>query len=188
MSKYIETKAHSAVPNFRPLSSPDSKADHLLLDRELRSIKNLTSAGEFAKALDVLSKFSTNPENLNCRGVCLLRLRKYAEAIGPFRLAALDLGTMQVHKSIATHIKINFAIALFFGGFPAGGVSTLAELGQVDLAPGAIMLRQQIRLWEQGMSSWQRLYWRLTRIAPAIAPSPPEFPIGQFIWDLTETD
>ena len=86
------------------------------------------------------------------------------------------------------HIHVNKAlkIALFFGGFPAGGLSTLSEFEHADDDPGVTMLRKQARLWEQRMNLLQRLFWKLS-LEPSVEPLPPEYPVGQFVWDVKVT-
>jgi hypothetical protein len=188
MSTVQKINKNSSNSNHASLHEEPPSSDAVQMDPTLHLVKKLTDKGEYARALDVLSKYTTNPETLNSRGVCLLRMHKFAEAIGPFRMAALNMGSMQVHEHIASHIKINFAIALFFGGFPAGGLDTLSEFKHSENDPGVSMLRKQAELWEQSMSPWRRFYWRVTRIAPAKAPPTPKDPIGRFVWDLKENE
>jgi hypothetical protein len=187
MTRIQNSKLQSrSTPNKDPLSSSETNTDFVQLDPTQRSVKKLTDKGEYTRALDLLSDHTTDTQLLNSRGVCLLRLGKFAAAISPLRMAALNLGTMQVHQHIGTHIKVNFAIALFFGGFPAGGLSTLSEFEHADDDPGVTMLRKQARLWEQRMNLLQRLFWKLS-LEPSVEPLPPEYPVGQFVWDVKVT-
>ncbi len=186
MSTYTKTKSHTSNSTQNPLQSPGSTSDLERLDPKLRLVKNLTDRGEYKLALEALSKHTTDPEVLNCRGVCLLRMHGFVEAISPLRMVALNSSTFHVHEHVANHIKINFAIALFFGGEPGGGLDTLAEVKHSLDDPSVLMLRRQTKHWVQGMNLFRRMDWYLNRIAPKQGPIPPGEPIGRFVWDLEE--
>ena len=61
-----------------------------------------------------------------------MRMGKFAQAIVPLRSIALNTSTFHLRPEIPEHIKINFAIALFFGGEPAGGLDALADISRED--------------------------------------------------------
>ncbi|WP_145080882.1 hypothetical protein [Aureliella helgolandensis] len=157
-------------------------------DPKLRSIKQLTDRGEYKLALERLSKSTSDHESMNCRGVCLLRMREFSKAIGPLRLIALNASTFRVHDEVAKHIKLNFALALFFGGEAAGGLETLSQIDGTESDPSAMMMRQQARQWSSSMSWFRRLDWYLNRIAPKQGPIAPDEPVGRFVWDLDRTE
>ena len=184
MITYSKTKSHASNATQNPMQSPGSTSGLERLDPKLRLVKNLTDKEEFKRALEALSKNTMDPELLNCRGVCLLRLREFPQAISPFRMAALNPSTFHVHAHVANHIKINFAIALFFGGEPKGGLEALAEVKHSENDPSVLMLHRQTKLWVRDMSLFRRLDWYLNRVAPKKGPTPPIERIGRFVWEL----
>lgn len=184
MSPHSKTQSH-ASKNTSILSRSHGATGGLeKLDPKLRLIKNLTDNAEYRRALDVLSKNTTEPEELNCRGVCLLRMHEFVQAISPLRMVALNSRTLRLHEHIAEHIKINYSIALFFGGEPSGGLDTLAEAKPSENNPSVLMLRRQAKRWAEGMNLFRRIDWYLNRIAPPKGPVPPSEPLGQFLWDI----
>lgn len=179
MSIHTKTKA--------PQSRPErTSVPPLQLDPKLRLVKSLTDKGEYKHALDALSKNTTDHEVLNCRGVCLLRMREFAQAINPLRMVALNSSTFQVREAIPSHIKINFALALFFGGEPAGAMETLSQIKPPEDDPCVMMIRSYAKQWVKQMSLLRRVDWYLNRIAPKQGPSLPDEPVGRFIWDLEQ--
>lgn len=179
---HTKTRATNSSPGI--LQSLPSTSDACQLDPQLRLVKSLTDKGEYIRALEALSKNSTDPEVLNCRGVCLLRMHEFAKAISPLRMAALNPSTFHLKESVASHIKVNLATALFFGGEPGGGLDTLAEVKNSENDPGALMIHRHTKQWVQQMNLFRRLDWYLNRIAPKNGPVPPLEPIGRFLWDL----
>lgn len=184
MVTYTKSNTH-AVNSFQRLS-PSSSTPNVIasLDPKLSLVKNFTDRGEYERALELLTKQPTAPEVLNCRGVCLLRMKKFESALSPLRIVALNSSINHVHKHVASHIKLNFAIALFFGGHPGGGLETLSEAEFSELDPTVQILRRQTKLWVQQMSLFQRVDWYLNRIAPKQGPKAPDEPMGRFVWDL----
>lgn len=187
MSSYTKIKKQPSASKELRHNSHDLAENPPQLDPKLRAVKELTDRGEYARALEVLSNNTNDPEMLHCRGVCLLRLREFKQAISPLRLAALNPSTFHVHEHVANHIKINFAIALFFGGEPVGGLETLAEVKHEEKNPSVLMIHRQTNLWVKEMSLFRRLDWYLNRIAPNKGPAPPVERLGQFAWELETT-
>lgn len=184
MSSTTKTKTRVTNSSQGLLQPLPTTIDAYQLDPKLRLVKSLTDKGEYDRALEALSKNSTDPEVLNCRGVCLLRMHEFAKAISPLRMVALNPSTFHLKENVAMHIKINLAIALFFGGEPGGGLDTLAEIKNSENDPEVLMIHRHTKRWVQEMNLFRRLDWYLNRIAPKKGPVPPVEPIGRFLWDI----
>ena len=50
----------------------------------------LVTGGQYQAALDLLNSAGRSPQVLNLRGVCLLRMNRYAEAIQLYRSLVLN--------------------------------------------------------------------------------------------------
>ncbi len=139
--------------------------------------------GEYQLALGVLPAANQDIEVRNICAVCLMRMNRFKEAIGLLRTVTLNTQINRVREDVADHIRINFAIALFFGGQPAGGLEALQEIDRENDS-SVIMLREQTRRWVSQMTFWRRLDWRMSRIAPRTLPVPPDAPLGKCFWDV----
>lgn len=174
--------------DVKRLSQPPAQAvsldDNLLkLDSRLKQVKTLVDQGDFQRAFDSVPNQSSDVEVINCRAVCLLRLGKFAQAIPPLRSIALNTSTFHLRTEVPEHIKINYAIALFFGGEAAGGLDALTDIKRED-DPQVKMIRGRAKAWVTSMSWLRRLDWFLNRIAPKHSPTPPAEPMGYFVWEL----
>ena len=184
MTTHSKKKIHPSNSTPNPSQSLGTASGLETLSPKLRLVKALTDKEEYRRALEALSNNTADPEELNCRGVCLLRMGEFAQAISPLRMAALNSKTLRIHEHVAYHIKINYALALFFGGEPGGGLDALGEFKASQDDPSVLMLRRQLKQWVEGMKLLRRIDWYLNRIAPPKGPVPPNEPIGQFLWDL----
>lgn len=153
------------------------------LSKQLAAIKAHTDRDEYARALEAIPAHSSDQELVNCRAVCLMRLRNFEKAIGLLRGVVLNKSTVRLRPEIADHIKINFAIALFYGGEPAGAMEALSEI-RLESDPGVKLLRAEEKSWTAQMNLFRRLDWYLNRIAPKLQPQPPVESVGRFIWDV----
>jgi hypothetical protein len=155
----------------------------LTLEPKLQRARELMAKGHFQLALEALPGASREIEVRNVSAVCLLRMQRYAPAIDILRTIALNSKTNQLREDAPDHIRINLAVALFFGGCPAGGLEAIQEINRED-DPSIKMLRECVGRWVSEMSFFQRLDWRLNRIAPKRRPEPPSQPLGLCLWDL----
>ncbi len=153
------------------------------LDPKLSRVKEVTAKGDYQHALEMLTSQSQALEYRNSRAVCLIRLHRFEEAIGVLRTQVLDPVTLIVRSEIPTHVKVNFAIALFYGGMPAGAFDVLNEI-RCEEDPSVQQLRNAVNEWVSGMSFLRKLDWKLNRIAPKTLPTVPQSKLGQFIWDV----
>jgi hypothetical protein len=155
------------------------------LDSRLKQVKLLTDQGLYQRAFDTIPNNSSDMEVLNCRAVCLMRMGKFAQAIAPLRSVALNMSTFHLRPEIPEHIKINYAIALFFGGEPAGGLDALADIQRED-DPQVQMLRARAKAWAASMNWLRRLDWHVNRVAPKLGPTPGSAVVGYLAWELNE--
>ena len=155
------------------------------LDSRLKQVKLQIDQGNYQRAFDAIPNNSSDIEVLNCRAVCLMRMGKFAQAIVPLRSIALNTSTFHLRPEIPEHIKINFAIALFFGGEPAGGLDALADISRED-DPQVQALRARAKAWSASMNWLKRFDWYVNRVAPKIGPTPGSEVVGYLAWELTD--
>jgi len=181
VSKTSEVKLQPLSPEN--LGKTASKGKILKLEPKFDHARELLNRGEYQLALGVLPAANSDLEVRNICAVCFIRLHRFAEAIDLLRTVALNAKINQVRTDVPDHIRVNFAIALFFGGQPAGGLEALREIDR-EQDPSVVMLREQARKWVASMSFFRRLDWRLNGVAPKVLPIPPNEPMGKCIWDL----
>ncbi len=153
------------------------------LDSRLKQVKTLIDRGDLQGAFNAVPNNSSDVEVLNCRAVCLMRMNKFSLAIAPLRSIALNTSTFHLRPEIPQHIRINYAIALFFGGEPSGGLDALADIQRED-DPQVKMIRAQAKAWSASMNWLQRFDWYVNRIAPKALPKPPSDAVGYLAWEL----
>ena len=186
MATLSEHQLISTNPISKTLSQSVTSDDRLRkLDSRLKQVKVLTDQGDYQRAFNAVPNNSSDVEVINCRAVCLMRMGKFAQAIAPLRSLALNTSTFHVRPEIPEHIQINYAIALFFGGEPAGGLDALADIKRED-DPQVRMVRSRSKLWSASMNLWRRFDWYLNRIAPKQGPTPPAEPVGYFAWEVSD--
>lgn len=139
--------------------------------------------GDYQQALSALPNDNRNIEVRNTCAVCFMRMHRFKEAMDVLRTVALNSAINVVRNDVPDHVRINFAIALFYGGQPAGGLEALQEIRR-ESDPCVIMLREQARQWVASMGFFRRLDWRMNRVAPKTMPVPPAEPLGRCIWDV----
>jgi len=138
-------------------------------------------AGQYDKALGVLASGDNSPQIHNARGVCLLRLGRYEEAVRLYRGLVLHAGGTWSKSDVPTHFKTNFATALLLHGHASGCYSMLGEIDN-ESHPAVIRLRQAIKKWQAGLKFSHRLNWWFGRIDPPHCHVSIDFPPG----DLTD--
>lgn len=153
------------------------------LDAKLAQAREFISRGDYAGALRILPADSKNAEIKNAAAVCLIRLGQFEKAIAVLRSVALNSAFQTVREETPEHIRINYAIALVFGGRPAGGLDVLNGVGSAEHRSVRIV-HEAIRVWVSEMSFFRKIDWKLNRIAPANPPAPPIEKLGEFIWDV----
>jgi hypothetical protein len=153
------------------------------LEPRLRHAQRLMFQGDYDRALAALPEVHRDLEIRNVAAVCMIRLGRFKDAIDLLRTVTVNSNINRMRDDVPIHIRINFAIALFYGGQPAGGLEALYEVDRDD-DPAVLMLREHARRWVSGMSFLRRLDWRFNGIAPKTLPVPPPEPLGRCFWDL----
>jgi hypothetical protein len=180
--------AKSATQSLKPVHQPVAQAaieveNRLKLEPRLRRAQQLMFQGEYERALAALPEVHRDLEIRNVAAVCMIRLGRFKDAIDLLRTVTVNSNINRMRDDVPAHIRINFAIALFYGGQPAGGLEALYEVAQDD-DPAVIGLRDHARRWVSEMSFLRRLDWRFNGIAPKTLPLPPAEPLGRCFWDL----
>jgi len=180
--------AKSTDQNLKPVHTHSDKSAHdvenrLKLEPRLRRARQLMFNGDYERALAELPEVHRDLEIRNVAAVCMIRLGRFKEAIDLLRTVTVNSNINRMRDDVPAHIRINFAIALFYGGQPAGGLEALYEIDRDD-DPSVVMLRAHARRWVAGMSFLRRLDWRFNGIAPKTLPVAPDEPLGRCFWDL----
>jgi hypothetical protein len=158
----------------------------LPLDETMRRIKALVDRNNYQKALEVIPASNSKPELRNARAVCLMRLHDFPTAVQVFRTFALTEYSQTMKANLPEYMKVNFAIALFFGGQPAGGWAAMNEL-ETTRDDQILIVREACRNWIAGFGFFKRLDWKLNKIAPESLPPIPVEPLGRFGWEPTSS-
>ncbi len=181
----ITAKASQPVP-VPSLSSDTPSASTTLsrtIDSRLQRVQEVVGKGNYQRALELLPADNQDPEIRNCRAVCMIRLHQFEAAFNILRTTVVNSGTQATRPEVSDHIKINFAIALFYGGHPNGALDVLSETRRED-DPCVQQLRQATAQWVAGMGLLQKFDWKLNRIAPKKLPAVPNESLGRFVWDV----
>jgi len=178
----------SVTPSLKPVHNHVAQAtfeieNRLKIDPRLRRARQLMFQGDYEQALAALPEVHRDLEIRNVAAVCMIRLGRFKDAIDLLRTVTVNSNINRMRDDVPAHIRINFAIALFYGGQPAGGLEALYEVAQDD-EPSVIRLREHARRWVSEMSFLRRLDWRMNGIAPKRLPEPPAEPLGRCFWDL----
>ena len=150
----------------------------------MHRINELVSQGNFEKAFQLLNTKGDDLESQHAKGVCLLRLGRYKEAIDVFRRLVLNPGCIWMRPDRPLLYKTNFAVALLLGGHPAGCTAVLSEIDN-DKHPSVVRLREIIKRWEKTLSFWQRFNWRWLVLEPENCPVNVDFVPGEFVEQVT---
>ena len=175
---------NSAVgsPTRKP-ASPAPSAPQAPLTRSEQTMQKAmraAAAGNYRKALDVLNAHSEASEELrNARGVCLMRLGHYEEALSLYRMLVLMPGSIWMRPETPLHFKTNFATALLLAGLHNGALEVLHAINQED-DPTVQKLRAALREWEKQLPLLRKLDWWVSRVAPFNRPVTLDFEPGTF--------
>lgn len=137
---------------------------------------------EYQTVLGLLNVEHRDDETKNLRGVCLLRLHEFEKAIAVFRGLVLEPAGVWSRSDLPGFIKVNFALALFYGGHPSGAMDVLTEV-HVNHEPSALALMEHVQQWKSEMNWWQRALWTAFNVTPSLKPVLPTEDLGTFAWD-----
>ncbi len=180
----MTAKAPQPFPAPIVVANPAAPADVVRpLDPKLQRVREVAIKGQYQRALELLPADSQDAEIRNCRAVCMIRLHQFEAAFNILRTSVLNSGTQVTRPEVADHIKINFAIALFYGGRPNGAMDVLNEIQREDDSC-VKQLRQATAQWVAGMGLLRKLDWKLNHIAPKKLPVAGEGDLGRFVWEV----
>lgn len=118
-------------------------------------------AGHPDRALAELARLQLNTDAVrNARGVCLLRIGRYDDAIQLFRRLVLAPGCTWMKTDLPVIYLTNFCTALLLGGHPAGSYDCLCEIAERN-HPSVIRLLAALKQWERSLPWWPRMLWKL---------------------------
>jgi|GEM_PF-1468347 len=127
--------------------------------RQFADARHWMEAGDYEKARHILNASSASDEMKNTKGVCLMRLGHYDDALRLYRNLVLQSGTMWMRPDVPVAWKVNFCTALLLAGHSAGCAASLAEINRDD-HPAVVRLRAAMADWKRSLSSWQKfLFW-----------------------------
>lgn len=149
----------------------------------LSKVKRYVQQQDYAAALQLLGNPGYNTELRNARGVCLLRLGCYTEAIQWYRATLLRSGSITMRSDLPTYLKTNFATALLLAGQIEGCISALTE-AQDDRNPVVVRLQSNLKKWAKQLTMGQWLSWKFGTLDPAHANVTLDFAPGVFEDDL----
>jgi hypothetical protein len=144
----------------------------------IERVKNLLNDGKTQAAFELITKSKQeNAEMENARAVCLMRLRKFQEAVSvlvpvvfPGRAVGVPSGTPVIYIA-------NLAISMLKVNNITGALSLDRQIDPKDRShPAAIKLDQTIKTWKQSLSFFEKI-----TLAWGSAPSNPvviENPVG----------
>ncbi len=127
----------------------------------LQHIRELLDHDRPNDALDfIIHSGSDSPEMENARGVCLLRLGRFDEAI-----EVLQEVTFQGLPGIPPHtpalFQVNFAVAMLRANRDKGGALMISDRLKGNEHPEAAKLKAAVRQWKESLGPLGRLRCRL---------------------------
>lgn len=156
-------------------------------DATMQRIVRFVEASNYEKALDLLNSAARSPEARNARGVCLLRLGRYQDAMRLYRDLVMAPGGTWLRGDVPLHQKFNYAVSLLLGGHPAGCLEVLADINERE-HPMNLTIRAAIRKWEASLPFFARLNWKFGKIEPANHPVRVDFLPGDFGFPVSRTE
>ncbi len=112
-----------------------------------------------------------------------MRMGCIEKAVDVFRSFVLIPDTVLERTDVSHAAKRNFATALLMKGSPSGALSVLAEIHDPDHLM-AVRLYSAIKKWENSLSWFRWLDWKLNRIEPTKCHVPLDFEPGELDFDV----
>ena len=146
----------------------------------MQPIHQAIAAERYEKALKLATSAGHIPDVRNAKGVCLLRLGRFEEAVAVYRELVVNPGTTSMRPGVPTVYKTNFATALLLAGNVSGCQQTLDEMAE-EQHPTVQRLRTAIQRWQKSLSLWQKINWRVGGIEPGNRPATIDFTPGELV-------
>lgn len=129
----------------------------MLLDKNtLEKLKKLLEDDNINDALSILNK--TNDKSIwcqNARGVCLMRMGKYKQAVTTLTPLVFPGGSVIIGLGVPEKVKLNLAEAMLLTGNVSGAVSLIQNVKEDSVQ--LIKLEQTIKRWKKSLSLFARL-------------------------------
>lgn len=130
-------------------------------------VKMLTHVGEMLdkqqprEALEVINKSGlSNRFVQNARGVCLLRLGQYENAMMTFRDLVFPQGAFSIPPQTPIVLQTNYVTSLMLLNDMVVALGLLADIGHKQ-HPAVQRLNTSVRLWKKSLPWWRRLFMRV---------------------------
>lgn len=141
---------------------------------------------DYDGALQILVTLNPSTETRNLQAVCYLRSGRFHEAISSLRSLVIDPVTTACRKGAPEEVKLNFALALGYGGQPAGAMEVLRECQLLE-HPQVLAFYADVRRWESNMG-WLRWFdWKLNGLANTAGLQPSHRQLGILSWDEVDS-
>lgn len=158
---------------------PKNEAAKSPSDPLIQRVAHLISHGNgIPKAIDLLRAANANPTTKNALAVCLMRTGQVDEAVRILRSLTLNPGSTWERADVPSLYKRNFATALLMSGLPAGCLSVIRTLPDLN-HPRCEEIEADVRAWARSLPFWRRWDWRLNQIEPKNAVIPLSFVPGE---------
>jgi hypothetical protein len=138
------------------------------LDQSLRKVHQFIEDHQYELALAMTKGHEHSDVRLrNAKGVCLLRLGRFKEALHLFRSLTIDERTLTTKPKLPTEVITNFATVLLLQGHLGGCMERLHDVTDQH-HPAVQRLFSAVAKWKAGLTFFQRIYWRLTTAEPVL--------------------
>lgn len=173
MSHKQPTQTHVAIQSHE---TTDRESPPSAVAGVLDEVEKLLQDGRPQQAFQIMNRARHNsPWLTNAAAVCQLRLKNYSVAMTSFRSLVIGAGGILLRDDVPVVFKINFALSLPLVDNFDGAATLLSELRKEE-HPAMLQLRTAYQQWKQGLSSWDRLKWKVAGIPPK--PIQFDFPLG----------
>jgi hypothetical protein len=125
------------------------------IQEKLDVVQNYLKSGNPEKALRLLGEERHNPELVNARGVCLLRLNEIDSAVEVFRELVFQ-GCICISTTVPSLYKANYITALLLNGSTSMAMELEGTLFDKS-HPYVAALKQAMRNWRHTLPWYQRI-------------------------------
>jgi len=131
--------------------------------------------GKVQEAMDALETCGQSGRVVqNAKAVCLMRLRRYEQAVIAMRELVFPRGSFTIPEETPTAFRVNYVTALLLAGNVVTGLDMLGKITNHD-DPGVKQLRAGVAKWKRGMGLLMRMAMLIgvTPKAPFVVDYPP---------------
>lgn len=173
-----------SVKNRKQASAPDaSNGTPTQGNAAFQKAWSLIQRNDYSTAANLLASAGHDIHVRNALGVCMMRSGKVDQAVDLFRSFVLMPGSLIERPEVSNACKRNFATALLMKGLPSGAMSVLAETHDHEHMV-AVRLYAAVKQWEQSLSWFRRLDWKLNGVEPSDCRVSIDFEPGEFDFEI----